>query len=108
MLRPRVGGQALEEEARAPRPLRRIHAQAEEERRVVAPDPLQDLRRRIGIGPGFGVADGNLPAVGERSLHPRGIAAVHDHDLVALLGEIPGGGGADDAGAQDEDFHGGI
>jgi hypothetical protein len=56
----RVRRRAFEEEPQAPRPLRRVHAQAEEQRRVVAPQPLQDLGRRVGIGPRLRVADGDL------------------------------------------------
>ena len=51
------------------------------------------------------MARGDLPAVGERGLQPGALAAVDDRHFVALLREIPGGGGADDAGAEDQDFH---
>ena len=101
----RAPREALVEEAKSPRPLRRIHARAEEQRRVLAQEPPEDLRRRAGIGPGLGVAHRDLAAVGERSLEPRAFAALDDHDLVARLREIPGARGADHAGAENDDFH---
>ena len=95
----RAPRQALGQEAQAPRPLVRIHAQPEEQRRVVPPDPLQDLAGRVGIRPRLGVAHGDLAAVGEGRLEPRlGAALEHGH-FMARGGEIPGAGDADHPGA---------
>jgi hypothetical protein len=105
-VRVRARRHAFEEEAQPPRPLVRVHAQAEQQRRVVAPQPLEDLSRRVRIGPRLRMAHGDLPAVGERSLEAGALAAIGDDHFVALLGEIPGGRGADDTGTQDENFHG--
>ena len=97
--------EAFEEEAQAPGPLRRVHAQAEEQRRVLAGEPAQDLQGRARAGPRLGVADGDLAAVGEGGLQAGTLAALDDLDLVARLRQVPGGRGADDARAQHDDFH---
>ena len=102
---PRAPRQALEQELQAAAPLPRIGAQPEQERRVLAAEPLQDLGRRIRIGPRLGVRRGDLAAVGERRLERRSRLAVDDDDVVPVGGEIPGGRDADDTGAEDEDAH---
>ena len=48
---------------------------------------------------------GDLAAVRERRLQARRLAAIDDGDFVARSREVPGGGGADDAGTEDEHFH---
>src|SRR5437764_12722890 len=67
----RARGSALAKEAQAPRPLRRIGAQPEKERRVLASEPLQDLARHARIRPWRGVRHRDLPAIGERRLLAR-------------------------------------
>ena len=82
-----------------------IGAQAEQQRRVFAGQPLQHLQRRAGVGPGFGMADRDLAAVGEAGFGGRAGLAVDDGDVVPLLAQVIGRGDAEQAGAEDDDFH---
>src|SRR5205085_4175558 len=91
----------------APGPLVGIHPQPEEQRRILAPEPLEQLDGGVGVGPGRGVADRDLPAVGERGLQSRPVAALHDGHFVPLACEIPRRAGTHHAGAENQDFHGG-
>src|SRR6185503_21252345 len=97
--------QALAQESEAPKPLRELGAGAEEQRRVLAPEPAQDLRHDRRLCPRLRVDGGDLPAVRERRLEARRLAPLDHRDLVAGLGEVPGRGGADDAGPEDQDVH---
>jgi hypothetical protein len=104
---PRARGGALAKEAQAPQPLLRVGAQAEEQRCVFLAQPLEHLQRCAGVGPGLGVADRHLPAVGEAGFGGgRGLAVDHG-DVVALLAQEMGRGDAEQAGAEDEDSHDG-
>ena len=96
---------AFVEEAQAPRPLRRVRPEAKEERRILPQEPARDLERRARIGPRLGVGHGDLAAVGEGGLEARAVAALDDLHLVARLRQVPGAGGPDHAGAEDDDFH---
>ena len=49
--------------------------------------------------------DRDMPGVGEAGLARRLGLAVDHRDLVTVLDELPGGGHADHAGAQDDDVH---
>src|SRR6185436_3034978 len=59
----RARGQAFEQELQHPAPLRRIGAQSEQDRRVVLPEPAQDLPRRGRVRPRLGVRRRDLAAV---------------------------------------------
>src|SRR4029077_7516055 len=61
-------GRAFAQERKSPAPLRAIRAQAEEQRRVLASEPAQDLGGHLRIRPRLRVRHRELPAVGERSL----------------------------------------
>jgi hypothetical protein len=100
----RVG--ALRQEGQAPAPLVGVQPRAEQQRRVVAQQPLGHLEGRAGIGPGLAEADRDLRAVGEAGLQRRVGLAVDDDDFMPLVEQIPGGGDADDAGAENDDLHG--
>ena len=71
----RARRQAFEQELQPPPPLARIEPQPEQERRVFPAQPLQDLRRRLGIRPGFRVRRRDLAAVRERRLERRRLRA---------------------------------
>jgi hypothetical protein len=101
----RTRRQAFDEELHPPFPLPPVGAQPEQQRRILAAQPLEDLERRLGIRPGLGIRRGDLSAVGERSLEPGGWLAVDDGDVMAVGGEIPRRGDADDAAAQHEHPH---
>mgnify|MGYP003694272187 CR=1 FL=1 len=78
----------------------------EEQRRVVAPDPLQDLRGRVRVGPRLGRGTPRSARRWRtRSPCPARSRRSTTTTSWPWLREIPGGGGADDTGAQDEDFH---
>jgi hypothetical protein len=97
--------QALEEEARAPGPLPPFSARAEDERRILVPEPLRKLRRHPRLGPRLGVAGRDLPAVGEAGLESGGALAVDDGDLVTLPRQVPRARGADDPRAEHDHPH---
>ena len=59
----------------------------------------------MAIGPRLAVADGDLPCVREAGLPCGGALALDDGDFMAALQQMPSGARADDAGAQDDDFH---
>ena len=82
------------------RPLR-----PKQQRRLFAEHPLQRFERRIAVGPGLAMADRNLPGVGKTGFQRRIGLAFHHRDLVAALGQIPGGAGADDAGTDHNNMH---
>ena len=96
---------ALAQEGGAPQPLLQFCPRTKEQRRVGPPEPAQDPARRARIGPGLGVAGGNLPAVGEAGLERRPRLPFDDHDFVAQLTQEPGAGDPDHTGAEDKDTH---
>ena len=97
--------QALDEKREPPSPLSRIRAQPEQQRRVVAAQPLQNLPWRARIRPRFGIRRRNLAAVGERGFQRNAGLAVDHRNLVTVVREIPRRRHADDAGAKHEDAH---
>ena len=105
MLRRVRHGRHSRRKARPNAPLVRIGAQAKQERRIFAPQPLQDLARCAGVRPRLGVRRRDLAAVGEGCLARRPRLPVDDGDLVPVLGEIPRRGDADHARAENQDAH---
>jgi hypothetical protein len=103
---PRARRRALAQEAQAPQPLAHVGTHAEEQRRVFLAQPLQNLQRGAGVGPGFGMADRDLAAVGEAGLRRRRGLAVDDGDLMTLLSQEVGRGDAEQAGAENHHVHG--
>ena len=101
----RPEGQALGEEPHGPRPLVPVGAEPEEERRVLAAEPLDDLRRRPRVRPRLGVAHRDLAAVREARLEPCGALPLDDGHLVAGAHEVPRGRSADDACTQHDHSH---
>src|SRR5262249_33517792 len=98
-------GKALHEEAQTPKPFADLRARAEEKRSILASEPAQDLARRGGIRPRFGMADRDLTAVGEARLQ-RGFGLPIDYrNLVPGAREIPRAGRADDAGSENDHSH---
>ena len=78
---------------------------AQQQGRFFVKHPLQRLDRGMLVGPGLAVADRDLRRIGVAGLQ-RGVGlAIHDGDVVAQLQQVPGCAGADDAGAEDDDFH---
>jgi hypothetical protein len=61
----RARRRAFAQELQAPQPLPHVGADAEQQRRVFLAQPLQHLQRRARVGPGLGMADRDLPAVGK-------------------------------------------
>ena len=97
MLRRVRDGRHSSRNCRPQRHCRGSSAQAEQQRRVLLPEPLEDLQRRVRVRPRLGVRRRDLAAVGERRLQRRARLAVDDRDLVPVLREVPRGGDADDA-----------
>ena len=101
----RARGGAFTQKLQAPEPLAHVRADVEQERRVFLAQPLQHLERRAGVGPGFGMADGDLPAIGKAGFGGRcGLPVDHGH-LVAELLEVIGRSHAEQAGAKNEYTH---
>jgi hypothetical protein len=101
-----AGRCAFTQELQAPQPLPHVGPDAEQQRRIFLAQPLQHLQRRAGVGPGFGVADGDLPAVGKAGFGSRRGLAVDHGDVVTLLAQEVRRGDAEQAGAENDDFHG--
>ncbi len=95
---------ALGEELGAPAPLVRVELGAEQQWRVIAQQPLGHLQWRASVGPGLAEAHRDLGAVGKAGFQRGARLAVHHCHLVTLLGQVPGGADADDAGAENDDL----
>ncbi len=102
---PRARRRALAQELQAPQPLAQVGAQAKQQRRVFLAQPLQDLQRRARVGPGLGMADRDLAAVGKAGLGRRRGLAVDDADFVPLLTKVIGRSDAEQAGAEYDHMH---
>ncbi len=100
---PLVG--ALAQEQERPGPEVRIGLRAKAQGLVLQDQGLQQDHRRGRRGPGEGVAGRDHAGVAPAGLEPRRLAALEDHHLVAVLGELVGGGHADHPGPHDNDLH---
>ena len=101
----RALGRAVAQEGQPPEPLAHIGTQAEQQRCVLLAQPLQHLERCARVGPGLGVADRDLAAVGETGFRAGRGLAVDDGHFVTLLLEVVGRGHAEQAGAEDDHAH---
>ena len=101
-------GRAIAGEFEAPAPHLRDRAVAQQQRRILAAEPLDDLHRHAGLRPRLDLAGMDDAAIAPAGLHAGRRLALDHHDVVAGLGEVPGGGGADGAGAQDDRGHAGV
>jgi hypothetical protein len=101
---------ALPEELQAPAPLlpalAKRQLRAKQQRRIVTKHPFQRLQRRIPVGPGFAVADGNLRRIGKAGFQRRAGLPVNNRHLMAPLQQMPGGAYTNNSRAQNNDFHG--
>jgi hypothetical protein len=96
---------AFTQELKAPEPLAHVRADAKEQWGVFLAQPLQHLQWRAGVGPGFGVAYRDLPAVGEAGFGRRGGLPVDHGHFVAELLEVVSRGHAEQAGAKNNHAH---
>ena len=96
---------ALAQHARQPHPLAERAVGADRQRRMALEQPLQGLQRNAGCGPRRRVTGGHLPRVGEARLQRRAVLPLQDDDVGAGTREVPGGGHADHAGAENRDSH---
>jgi hypothetical protein len=88
----------------APAPHGRVEHRPDDQRAVVHQHPLDGLERHAG--PAQGMNSRATPHPHWRSWSPgRGRLAVHHRDLVPGAGQVIRAGGADDATAEDENFH---
>ena len=74
-------------------------------RRMLGEEVAQHLARHAGRGPRRDVAGRDDAGIGETGLGGDAAAALEHRDLVAVGGELVGGGDADNAGADDGDAH---
>ncbi len=98
-------GIAGADEGGQPAPLGRVQPRAPAQRRVAAQQPAGHLGQHAGTGQRRHIAVAELPAVGEAGLQPRTVAPLQHRDLMAVVGQLPGGGHADHAGAGDHHLH---
>ncbi|KAG0740983.1 hypothetical protein G6F24_016846 [Rhizopus arrhizus] len=84
-IRRQAAGQAFAQERQAPHPLPPIQLRAEQQRRVVLEHPFEQLERSLRIGPGCGIRDRDLRAVGQAGFLRGTGAAINDHDVMAGL-----------------------
>ena len=100
----RPARRAFAQETQAPVEQRRIPAQAKKQRRILAPHHGQRAQRCVRIGPGLGMRNGNLSAVGETGFEPCAGLTIDDGHLMTGFGKIPGTADANDTGAENHDF----
>src|SRR5262249_3422985 len=67
--------------------------------------PFDRLDRHAGAGPGRGIARRHLAGIGKGRLESRRRLTVNDRHLMAGTREIVSRSAADDAAAEDQDFH---
>ena len=67
---------------------------------------LPQFARQIGRGPGTGLADRNLPAIGETGAGRQPRLLLNQAHIMAVLCELPRRGHAHNAAAQNCDAHG--
>ena len=96
---------AFGEEFQRPRPLPAVKAPAKQQRGVFFGHPFQRAHRRAGVGPRLGLADRNLAAIGIAGFDAGLRLAINHDDFMTGLGQEPGSGNSDNAGAQHHDFH---
>ena len=72
--------------------------------RVRLQQPAQCLERHAGIGQGGNVVVAELPAIGVAGAAGGLLAAIYQRDLMAVFGQSPRSGEADDACADDADM----
>ena len=96
---------AFTQELQAPQPLPHVGTDAEQQRCVFLAEPFQHLQRRARVGPGLGMADRDLAAVGEAGFCCGRSLPVDHADVVALLTKEVRRGDAQQAGAENNNFH---
>ncbi|KAG1252498.1 hypothetical protein G6F68_011762 [Rhizopus microsporus] len=83
-----------------PAVLGQVHARLDRQRRVLLEQPADGLLRHARGGPRRGVAERQLPGIGEAGFQRRTGLAVDDRDFKPGLSQVPGTGGADHAAAE--------
>ena len=91
---------AVGEEAEPPGPHGGIGVEMKDQRRVLAPEPSEELQGHGRVGPGHGVGGRDMAAIGVAGLETRPPLAVDDGDLVPGAGEEVGRAHADHTGAE--------
>ena len=98
-------GGAVAQHLDQPPPHHGIRIGTDHQRAVLHQQPLDRLDGNAGSGPGRGIARRHFAGIGKARLQRRrGLAVDHRH-LVAGARKIVGRGDADDATAEDQDFH---
>jgi len=85
-----------------------VDVRPDDERPVVHRQPLDRLQRYAGARPRRRITRRDFARVGEARLERRLGLAVDDRDLMAGERQLPRRGDADDAGAENQDPHGGC
>ena len=96
---------AVAQHLQQPEPHHRIELGPDHQRAVLHQKPLDRLDRHAGAGPWRGIAGRHLAGIGKAGLQRRLRLTVDDRHLMAGFGEVIGRGDADDAAAENQDFH---
>ncbi len=100
-----VAGTAVTQEPKAPADQVGDLRRAQQQRRLLAPDPAHELADRRGGIPRLRVAGVHHAAVGETALGGERRLAIHQRDLVTRLGKKIRRGGTDNPAADDQNVH---
>jgi len=103
----RDAGTARGEELQSPGPLLRVHLQPQFQGGVAAQQELGQLAPDARVGQWLHVGVAELRAIG-RARTGAGLRAVDHGDGVPVAQQSPGGGQADDAGAENAHMQGGL
>ena len=96
---------AVAQHLQQPDPHHGIELRPDHQRAVLHQQPFDRLDRHAGPRPWRGIAGRHLAGIGKAGLQRRLRLTVDDRYLMAGLGEIIGRGDADDATAENKDFH---
>ena len=97
---------AISQKLESPRPHLRIGLKPKHDRCIFFGKGLEDLHGKIGACPGYGMTGRNLVAIGIAGLKPGSGLTIDNSDLMAGTIEKIGTGNANNAGPENDDFHG--
>ena len=100
---------ALRQKFHAPQPLvpaiSHGHARAKQQWRIVTKHPFERFERCVPIRPRLAIAHRDLRRIGKAGFHGGIQLALHHDHLMPALQQVPSRAHADDACAQNDDFH---
>ena len=97
---------AVGDEGGQPLPLPKVEAWTQHQRCMLREQPAHDLERHARRGPRAGEPGTDPAGIAEAGFQRRSRSPVDHRHFMAGFGQIVGAGGADHAGAENDDFHG--